>query len=94
LAVLVTTPAATGNYSIDAVYGGDCSFNGSTSNFIAGTVALPSTLTWATPAAITYGTPLSGTQLDASDTVNGTALTGTYVYSPASGGGGSHDLQL
>jgi sugar lactone lactonase YvrE len=37
-------------------------------------------ITWATPAAITYGTKLSGTQLDASTTV-----AGTFGYSPASG---------
>jgi FG-GAP-like repeat/Bacterial Ig-like domain (group 3) len=85
VATLVATPPVTGNYSVDAVYGGDCSFNGSNSNVISGTVALPSTLSWSTPAAITYGTPLSGTQLNATDAVNGTALAGTYVYSPASG---------
>jgi hypothetical protein len=38
-------------------------------------------LTWATPAAITYGTPLSATQLNA--TSGGVA--GTFVYSPAAG---------
>jgi hypothetical protein len=38
------------------------------------------TITWATPAAITYGTALSGTQLNASSTV-----AGTFVYTPASG---------
>ena len=32
-------------------------------------------ITWATPAAITYGTALSATQLDASSTVHG-----TFVY--------------
>ena len=37
-------------------------------------------ITWATPAAITYGTALSATQLDASSTV-----AGTYVYTPAAG---------
>jgi hypothetical protein len=37
-------------------------------------------ITWATPAAITYGTALSATQLDASSTV-----AGTFVYSPAAG---------
>ena len=37
-------------------------------------------ITWATPAAITYGTALSGTQLDASSTV-----AGTFAYSPAAG---------
>jgi fibronectin type 3 domain-containing protein len=38
------------------------------------------TISWATPAAITYGTALSGTQLNATSTV-----AGTFVYSPASG---------
>ena len=38
------------------------------------------TITWATPANIVYGTPLSGTQLDASSTV-----AGTFTYTPAAG---------
>jgi phospholipase C len=38
------------------------------------------TLVWATPMPLTYGTPLSATQLDATSTV-----AGTYVYSPAAG---------
>ncbi|HXY45895.1 MAG TPA: Ig-like domain repeat protein, partial [Acidimicrobiales bacterium] len=38
------------------------------------------TITWATPAAITYGTPLSTTQLDAKASV-----PGTFTYSPAAG---------
>jgi hypothetical protein len=37
-------------------------------------------ITWATPARIVYGTPLSSTQLDASSTV-----AGTFSYSPAAG---------
>jgi hypothetical protein len=46
------------------------------------TVTIPATpaITWATPAAITYGTALSATQLDASSTV-----AGTFAYSPTSG---------
>jgi sugar lactone lactonase YvrE len=44
-----------------------------------GTQATP-TITWPTPAPITYGTPLSATQLDASSTV-----AGTFTYSPAAG---------
>ena len=39
------------------------------------------TITWATPAAITYGTALTGTQLNATASV-----AGTFVYNPASGG--------
>src|SRR5580698_5742689 len=37
-------------------------------------------ITWATPANIVYGTPLSGTQLDATSTV-----AGTFTYLPAAG---------
>ena len=37
-------------------------------------------ITWATPAAITYGTPLSATQLNASASV-----AGSFVYTPAAG---------
>ncbi len=44
------------------------------------TVQRHAAVTWATPASITSGTPLSGTQLDA---VGNTA--GTYVYTPAAG---------
>ncbi len=38
------------------------------------------TITWAAPAAITYGTALSSTQLDATASVDG-----SFVYSPAAG---------
>jgi hypothetical protein len=38
------------------------------------------TITWATPAAITFGTKLGATQLDATASV-----AGTFVYSPLSG---------
>ncbi len=37
-------------------------------------------ITWATPANIVYGTPLSGAQLDASSTV-----AGTFIYAPVAG---------
>src|SRR5260370_969630 len=54
-------------------------------------------ITWVTPAAITYGTALSGTQLDATASYNGAAVPGTFVYTPASGavlGGGSQRLSV
>ncbi len=38
------------------------------------------TITWATPAGITYGTVLSGAQLDAT-----TPVAGSFVYTPAAG---------
>ena len=56
----------TGNYNLSSQCFGTCP-------------TMP-TITWATPAAITYGTALSATQLDASSNEGG-----TYVYSPASG---------
>jgi hypothetical protein len=40
----------------------------------------PTTINWATPAAITYGTALGATQLDATANVSG-----TFVYTPTSG---------
>jgi YVTN family beta-propeller protein len=45
------------------------------------------TITWNNPANITYGTALNGTQLDASasNPVSGTAVAGTFAYSPISG---------
>jgi len=46
------------------------------------TIDLPvtPTITWQTPAAITFGTALSATQLDATATVDG-----TFAYTPAAG---------
>jgi hypothetical protein len=48
------------------------------------------TITWTMPAAIVYGTPLGGTQLDATSSV-----AGTFTYTPAAGAvltAGSHSL--
>jgi FG-GAP-like repeat/Bacterial Ig-like domain (group 3) len=80
VATLVVTPGATGTYSVNATYPGDCTFSTSTSNSVAGTVLQASTLSWPTPAPITYGTPLSSVQLNATDSV-----AGTFAYTPASG---------
>ena len=43
------------------------------------------TITWANPAAITYGTALSSTQLDATATFSGLSVAGKFVYTPVSG---------
>lgn len=44
------------------------------------------TLSWTAPSAITYGTTLSGTQLNATATgVNGTTLSGGFTFSPSAG---------
>ena len=80
VATLVATPTATGTYVVYASYPGDCTFAASNSNSFTGTVLQASTLTWPTPAPIAYGTPLSATQLNATDSV-----AGTFAYSPAAG---------
>jgi hypothetical protein len=55
-----------------------------TSNGVAFTVVTPSgttpVITWAAPTAITYGTTLNATQLDATANV-----AGTFAYSPVAG---------
>ena len=43
------------------------------------------TVNWSAPPAITYGTALSSTQLNATATYNGAAVAGTFTYTPASG---------
>jgi hypothetical protein len=50
-------------------------------NAIVGQIVLPTPkIVWPSPASITYGTPLSATQLDATASV-----PGTFVYTPAAG---------
>lgn len=43
------------------------------------------TITWDTPDPIAYGTPLDGTQLDATATANGSPVDGSFVYIPGAG---------
>jgi len=76
----LSSPAA-GSYSFSAAYAGDGKFLTSTSNTITASIS-PATPTvhWSTPSAITYGTVLSGTQLNAT-----TSVPGTFVYSPVVG---------
>jgi len=43
------------------------------------------TISWSTPAAITYGTALSGTQLNATVSVSGPSPAGALTYAPPAG---------
>ena len=77
--VVVTAPTEAGTYGVTA------SLDNAdyTAAPINGTLIIRQatpTLTWANPAGITYGRPLSGTQLDATANV-----PGTFDYTPASG---------
>jgi len=77
-----TGTLTTGGHSIGAVYTPTVgsAFTASSATALSQVVnkAAP-VITWATPSAITYGTPLSATQLDASSTVQG-----SFNYTPAS----------
>jgi len=81
IATYNTSTLPAGSDSITASYGGNSSYNSSISPALTQTVnqATP-TITWGTPAAITYGKALSTTQLNAKASV-----AGTFAYSPASG---------
>jgi hypothetical protein len=59
-----------------------------TSNTASGTFVInPATpvINWPTEALITYGTALSSTQLDATATSDGAAVSGSYAYTPPAG---------
>ena len=76
--LVATLPAGTDSFR--AIYPGDCGLVASNSNIVSGNTLLASTITWPSPAAITFGTPLSATQLDATESV-----AGTFVYTPPAG---------
>ncbi|HEY1902813.1 MAG TPA: choice-of-anchor D domain-containing protein, partial [Terracidiphilus sp.] len=77
----ITSSLSAGSHTITASWPGNSDYGPVTSGAIIQAVnqATPA-ISWATPAAITYGTALSATQLDATSTV-----PGTFVYSPAAG---------
>ena len=73
-----TAPAAAGSYAVNLTIL-DPNYVGSASATLTIAKATP-VISWHSPAAITYGTALSATQL------NATASTaGTFVYTPAAG---------
>jgi hypothetical protein len=76
----LTTALAAGTQSILAGYSGSASYNGSQSVVIGETVGgkITPVIAWAAPAAITLGTALSSTQLNATASV-----PGTFAYTPA-----------
>jgi len=80
-AALTTSLLCAGSHAITASWAGNSSYSAATSGAISQLVnkATPA-VSWPTPTAISYGTALSGTQLDASSTV-----AGTFTYSPAAG---------
>ena len=78
-----------GTHKILACYQGSTSFGASGGSVTQVVNRATPILTWSTPAAITYGTALSSTQLNATATYqNGgspAAVAGTFTYTPAAG---------
>jgi len=91
--VSYTLPAATpaGAYTIQAVFNAGGAFDTSSDSYQTLTIGqVTPTVTWATPAGITYGVALTSAQLNVTPSV-----PGTVVYSPAAGavlGAGSQTL--
>ncbi len=82
IATLSLASLSTGSDSLTAVYAGNTNFLTSTSSALPFNVSKATpVIPWATPAAVTYGTALSATQLNA--TSGGVA--GSFAYSPVSG---------
>ena len=77
------TPINGGEYNVSATVA-DPNYSGSATDVFRIAKATPS-ITWANPAPIVYGTPLSGTQLNATASFNGQAVPGSFTYTPAAG---------
>jgi len=92
-ATLTLSSLSAGSHSIAASYPGDANFTAASSTLLTQIItrATPS-IVWTTPSAITYGTALSSTQLNATS-----ATAGAFVYTPASGtvpGAGTQTLSV
>jgi hypothetical protein len=78
--LLVTMTSGTGTCTMTATWAANDVYSAATATQKTTAEKAASVITWSNPAAITYGTPLSATQLDA--TAN---TAGTFVYTPAAG---------
>jgi hypothetical protein len=93
----VTITAPSGTCVLTASWAADNNYIAATATQLTTATKATPSIGWATPAAITYGTALSGTQLNATATSNGAAVAGTFVYTPAKGavlGAGSQTLSV
>lgn len=71
--------------------------NGCSGSHSSSSIPVTPAISWSIPAAITYGTALSSTQLNATASSGGSTLPGTFVYTPASGtvlGAGTQTLSV
>ncbi len=77
---LATSALTAGPHTVTACFLGSTNFAASNGNVSQTVNKGTPAVTWANPADISYGTALSGTQLNATASV-----PGTFVYSPAAG---------
>lgn len=80
VATFTTNNLEVGSHHLTASYSGDAAHSSSGALLTQTVNKASPVLTWNNPAAITYGTPLSGAQLNATADV-----AGSFVYTPASG---------
>jgi hypothetical protein len=73
-------PVNAGTYNVIASFAGNSNYNPASNTATVTINKATPALTWNNPADITYGTPLSSTQLNASANV-----PGTFTYTPAQG---------
>jgi hypothetical protein len=87
-----TAPSTAGSYQVSATFAGSTDYAAASASAAFSVGRASPTVTWASPADITYGTALSSTQLDATANV-----PGTFAYSPDFGtvlGAGMHTLSV
>jgi subtilase family serine protease len=90
------TPTVTATYTPDIASAETYATTSSSAVVVTVSKSTP-TVTWATPAAMTYGTALSAMQLNATAEVAGSKVAGSFVYIPAAGdilGVGTSTLQV
>jgi MBG domain/Bacterial Ig-like domain (group 3)/MBG domain (YGX type)/CARDB/Kelch motif len=92
------TLTGAGSCSITASQAGDANF--AAANPVTQSITVVSSIpviNWSNPTSVVYGASLSGAQLNASATANGSALPGNFAYTPVAGtilGAGLHDLSV
>ena len=87
-----TSSLTAGQHAILASYAGSSVYTASSAAVTETITPATPVISWPAPAAITYGTALSATQLDATSTV-----AGAFAYTPASGtvlSGGAQTLSV
>jgi FtsP/CotA-like multicopper oxidase with cupredoxin domain len=82
---VITMNSGTGSCTMTASWAATTNYGAATLTQTTTAALATPTITWPTPGAIPYGTALSATQLNASASVNATAVPGVFTYTPVAG---------